>query len=71
MAIRDSNEIEGNARKAVGNVKEKLGQAIGNRDLEEQGAAEKTAGGFRAAVGKATRKVNEVIDDAADDLKKP
>jgi uncharacterized protein YjbJ (UPF0337 family) len=67
----NSNEIEGNARKAIGNVKEKVGQATGNQDLEAQGAAEKTAGGFRATVGKVTRKLGDAIDDTARDLKKP
>jgi uncharacterized protein YjbJ (UPF0337 family) len=67
----NKNEIEGNARKAVGIVKEKLGHASEDRDLEAQGSAERTAGGFQAGVGKVTRKVTDAIDDVADDLSKP
>ncbi|HEX8154121.1 MAG TPA: CsbD family protein [Thermoanaerobaculia bacterium] len=65
------NEVEGNTRKGIGIVKEKLGRLVGHRKLEEQGAAEQTAGGFQAGVGKVTRKVTEAIDDTARDLSKP
>ena len=65
------NEIEGKGRKAVGIVKEKLGEVTGNQDLEAEGAAERTAGGFQAGVGKVIRKVDEAIADTARDLKKP
>ncbi|HYI11597.1 MAG TPA: CsbD family protein [Thermoanaerobaculia bacterium] len=67
----NSEELAGKGRKAVGEVKETIGRAVGNRDLEEQGAAEKTAGSFQAGVGKVARKINEVADDVVDDLKKP
>lgn len=65
------NEVEGKTRKGIGMVKEKLGRVTGSRKLEEQGSAERTAGGFQAGVGKVTRKVNKAIDDTARDLKKP
>ena len=67
----NSDELAGKGRKAVGEVKETVGRAVGNRDLEEQGAAEKTAGGFQAGVGKVTRKLNEAVNDTVRDLKKP
>ena len=71
MTIRNSEEIEGKARQAIGTVKEKFGAATDNEDLEAQGAAERTAGGFQAGVGKVARKINNVVDDVADELKKP
>jgi uncharacterized protein YjbJ (UPF0337 family) len=67
----NSEELEGKGRKAIGEVKEKFGRAVGDRDLEERGAAEKTAGGFQAGVGKVARKINDVVDDVVDDMKKP
>ncbi|HYO75813.1 MAG TPA: CsbD family protein [Thermoanaerobaculia bacterium] len=70
MAIRNSDEVAGKTRKGLGAVKEKLGRVTGNHSLEEQGAAEKTAGGFQAGVGKVARKVNKAVDDTARDLKK-
>ena len=71
MANINSDEVAGNARKAVGTVKENVGRAVGNDDLEAQGAAERTAGGVQAGIGKVARKVNDVVDDAVDALKKP
>lgn len=71
MTIRNRHEVEGKTRKGIGAVKEKLGRLAGNRSLEEQGAAEQTSGGFQAGVGKVARKVDNAIDDAARDLKKP
>lgn len=71
MSTRNRHEVEGNTRKGIGVVKEKLGRLTGSRKLEEQGAAEQTAGGFQAGVGKVARKVNEAVDDTVRDLKKP
>ncbi|HEX6160659.1 MAG TPA: CsbD family protein [Thermoanaerobaculia bacterium] len=62
------NEVEGRGRKLIGSIKEKLGRATGNDDLEVQGSAERTAGGFQAGVGKVTRKVTDALDDAGRDL---
>jgi uncharacterized protein YjbJ (UPF0337 family) len=70
MAINE-NEVEGKGRKAVGAIKETIGKVTGNDDLEAQGAAEKTAGGFQAGVGKIARKVENAVDDVKDELKKP
>lgn len=68
--MRNRDEVAGKTRKGVGAVKEKLGRATGNHTMEEQGAAERTAGGFQAGAGKVARKVNKAIDDTARDLKK-
>jgi len=65
------NEVEGNVRKGIGVVKEKLGRASDDRDLEAEGSAERTAGGFQAGVGKVARKVTDAVDDIADNLGKP
>lgn len=71
LCMANRTEVEGNARKGLGVVKEKLGRLMGRRDMEEQGAAERTSGGFQAGVGKVARKVNEAVDDTARDLTKP
>ena len=70
MAINE-NEVEGKGRKVIGSIKETVGRVTGNDRLEEQGSAEKTAGGFQAGVGKIARKVEEAVDDTKRDLKKP
>lgn len=48
----DRQRIEGGLKKATGTIKEKAGQAIGNRHLESEGKAEKTEGRIRSGVGK-------------------
>jgi uncharacterized protein YjbJ (UPF0337 family) len=69
--MRNRNEVEGNARKGIGAIKEKLGRLTGRRDVEEQGAAERTAGGFQAGVGKVTRKVSDAVDDVTREITNP
>lgn len=65
------NEIAGKARKASGIVKETAGRATGIRRLQEQGAAEKTAGGARGAIGTVQRKAGKAVRAAKQDLRKP
>ena len=59
----DRQRIEGGLKRTTGTVKEKAGEALGDRHLEKEGAAEKTEGNVRSAVGK-------VKDAARDILKK-
>lgn len=59
----DRQRIEGGLKKATGTIKEKAGQAIGNRHLESQGKAEKTEGRIRSGVGKAMDAVREVVTE--------
>jgi uncharacterized protein YjbJ (UPF0337 family) len=68
--MRNRNEVGGRTRKAIGIVKERLGRLTGSRRLQEDGAAQRTAGGFQAGVGKVTRKVDEALGDADDDIKR-
>jgi uncharacterized protein YjbJ (UPF0337 family) len=53
MKSSTTDKIEGGLREAKGKVKEEVGQATGNADLEGRGVAEKMA-------GKAQRKVGDV-----------
>jgi len=49
----DRQRIEGGLKKATGTIKEKAGEALGNRRLEAEGKAEKVEGPVRSGVGKA------------------
>ena len=49
----DKQRIEGGLKKATGTVKEKAGQATGDRDLEAEGTMEKGEGRIRSGIGKA------------------
>ncbi|UTB80550.1 CsbD family protein [Staphylococcus carnosus] len=54
MANREEDKLE----QAKGNVKETVGNATDNKDLEKKGKADKTSG-----------KMNEKIDEVADKAK--
>ncbi len=59
----DKDRIKGAAHEAKGAVKEGIGKAAGDSKLENEGAAEKTAGKVQNAVG-------GIKDAARDALKK-
>lgn len=47
----NKDQVKGRADEAVGKVKEVVGAAIGNKELEVKGAIQKTAGTIQAKVG--------------------
>jgi len=51
MSSSTHDKVKGTAKEAVGKVKEKTGQAIGNPDLQDRGTAEKVAGKVERKVG--------------------
>jgi uncharacterized protein YjbJ (UPF0337 family) len=65
----NKDEIEGKWEKAKGYVKDKAGEATGNRDLEAEGEAQQAAGEVQDNAGKVRRKVGETIEDAGDAIK--
>jgi uncharacterized protein YjbJ (UPF0337 family) len=63
MGLPNKEEVKGKYEAAVGTVKEKVGQAIDDKEMERHGAAERHAGDARQTVGKVKRKVGEAIED--------
>lgn len=61
------DEIKGKAEKAKGYIKDKTGEILNDPDLEAEGEAERTAGTVREGIGKAKRKVQEGIEDVAEE----
>ena len=51
MKSSTEDKTEGTAREAIGKVKEKTGQAIGNPNLQDKGTAEKVEGKVQKKVG--------------------
>ena len=51
MSSSTRDRAEGTAKEAVGKVKEKTGQAIGNPDLQDRGTTEKVGGKIQRKVG--------------------
>jgi uncharacterized protein YjbJ (UPF0337 family) len=58
----DREKIEGGLKKTTGTIKEKAGQALGDRHLESEGKTEKAEGHIRSGVGKAMDAVREVVE---------
>jgi uncharacterized protein YjbJ (UPF0337 family) len=68
MPNRD--EIEGKIDQAKGKVKRGLGDLTGDRQLEDEGAADEVSGEAQEKFGTAKRKVGEAIEDLGDRIKK-
>ena len=66
MGLPNRDEVEGKLDQAKGTVKETIGRAINDRDMEAEGAAEHTGGDVKEGFGKARRKVGEAIEDVGD-----
>ena len=72
MSIPNKDEVEGKWEKTKGFVKDKVGEATGNADLEVEGEAQRaegetqeTWGEFKRGVGDAADAVKDAISNAA------
>ena len=63
MGIPNKDEVEGKWDQAKGAVKENVGRAVDDRDLEAEGEADRAGGKVQEGFGTARRKVGEAIDD--------
>jgi uncharacterized protein YjbJ (UPF0337 family) len=63
MGIPNKDEIKGKAEQVKGAVKENVGRAINDRDLEQSGKADRAEGKVDETVGTARRKVGDAISD--------
>ncbi|WOJ91615.1 CsbD family protein (plasmid) [Methylocapsa polymorpha] len=59
-----TDKIKGVANEAAGTIKEGAGKAVGNPNLEVEGAAQKLKGEVQQTVSKAKDAVKNVIDKA-------
>ena len=64
----NKDEVTGKSKEIKGDIKEKIGHATGNRELENEGNAEEVEGKVQKNVGKARRKVGEAIKDVGDKI---
>jgi uncharacterized protein YjbJ (UPF0337 family) len=70
MGLPNKAEIRGKINKAKGTAKESLGHAVGNRNMENQGAADRRKGTVQETVGKARRKVGDAVKNVGNTLRK-
>jgi uncharacterized protein YjbJ (UPF0337 family) len=70
MGLPNKDELEGKWDQDKGSVKENVGRAANDADLEAEGAADRAGGNVQEGFGKARRKVGETIEDIGDNLKR-
>lgn len=68
MGLPNRNEVEGKFDQAKGKTKEVVGRAIDDRELEDEGTADRVGGNVKEGFGKARRKVGEAIEDLGDKI---
>ena len=66
MSLPNNDELEGKWDQAKGKVKESVGRAIDDDELEAEGRADHAGGKVEEGFGKARRKVGEAIEDVGD-----
>jgi len=59
-----TDKIKGAANEAAGAVKQGVGKAVGNPNLELEGAGQKLKGETQEAVGKAKDVIKKIVDKA-------
>lgn len=65
----NKDEIKGKGKKFKGQVKDKVGEMTGNRDLEAEGEAERIEGEAQETLGQARRKADEFAERVKDTLR--
>jgi len=66
MSLPNRDEVEGKWDQAKGKVKESVGRAIDDDELEAEGRADHAGGKVEEGFGKARRKVGDAIEDIGD-----
>lgn len=64
----NKDEVKGKWEQAKGFVKDKAGEATGNKDLEAEGETQRAAGKTQETWGKVKHKVGDALDDIADSV---
>jgi uncharacterized protein YjbJ (UPF0337 family) len=68
MGLPNKDEVEGKFDQAKGAVKENVGRAIDDREMETEGQADRAGGNVQEGFGTARRKVGEAIEDIGDSI---
>jgi uncharacterized protein YjbJ (UPF0337 family) len=66
MGLPNKDEVEGQYEQAKGAVKENVGRAIDDREMESEGTANRAGGKIQEGYGEAKRKVGDAIKDVGD-----
>src|SRR5262249_16707927 len=66
----NDDEVRGKIDRAAGNVKERVGRATGDLDLQEEGADQRDAGTIEEGFGRMRRKTGEALRDLGNKINK-
>ena len=69
MSIPNHDEVEGKLDQAKGTVKETIGGAIGDREMEAEGEVDHAKGETQETWGKFKRGVGDTVDAIGDAVK--
>ena len=69
MSTVNKDEVEGNWEQLKGTVKDKVGEATGDRSLEAEGEMQNAEGKSQETWGKFKRGVSDTIDSVGDAIK--
>ena len=70
MGLPNRDEVEGKFDQAKGGIKENVGKAINDRELADEGRADRASGDVQEGWGKTKRKVGEAVEDIGDAIKR-
>jgi uncharacterized protein YjbJ (UPF0337 family) len=70
MGLPNRDEMEGKFDQAKGAVKENVGRAIDDREMESEGAGERAGGKLQEGYGEVKRKVGDAVKDVGDAIRK-
>jgi len=70
MGMPNRDEMEGKFDQAKGSVKENVGRAVGDREMESEGHGDQLKGDVQEGYGGVKRKVGDMLEDAGDAIKR-
>ena len=68
MGLPNEDEVKGKFDQAKGAVKENVGRATNDPDMESEGQADRAGGNLREGFGTARRKVGDAIEDIGEKI---
>lgn len=69
MGLPNKDEVEGKFDQVKGAVKENVGHAVDDDEMESEGAADRAGGKIQEGFGTAKRKVGDAISDIGDKIR--
>lgn len=69
MGLPNKDEVEGKFDQAKGAVKETVGRATNDREMEDEGAADRAGGKVQEGFGEVKRKVGDAVKDIGDKIR--